>query len=629
MTNKNLTPAEKVRLVNEANSHIQSLVSGLKDSIASHSQKIEDLKNNIPQLEELDLFSLDPDSVELEILIAKIKLYTELIDEAEVLIDSPYFARVDVIWKESGKHETLYFGKHQYKDHNIFSWVAPIATLRFAEMGDAEYLRPDGKARKASIGRKDSYLITDSQVVFMTYSDTKTERQVVYQKHFEERKEFLLPEIVAELDKLQDQIIRSDPRGYFLISGPAGSGKTTLALHRIAYLVLTPEFKDFFKPERVIVFVSNVSDINYFGKLLPELGINGVQVTTFSEWATMIANSRFRAKLPQRFKQQDEAAALEFARVNSPIPALPPRLILDEFRRLKQQIIMPIRVREGSQKDVYPELHKLYLTGIEELPLSMASSFQKYLQFQKQHKFLDEVDLTILLMSLENPVQSFSHMVIDEVQNWIPEQLQIITSFAHYGYKSVTFIGDIRQKTKAFTIKDWGDISEEFASAAPRKAELLKVYRNTKQILNYLQSKGYDIDASGTQKEGPEVMVRQAHHDNSDLVDHVDQIVQETIAKHGKVQIAIIAKYADRLSRFDHYNYAEDDQKHVRALTAEAAQGLEFHTVIIINAEDFELTPAELQKFIDPYSAFEYAEQARHLFYVATTRAQFALHVLN
>lgn len=637
VSRRSLTAVDKSRLQSEAQKHIDSLIGKLSTDIKGYEDKIQKLKDTIPEFEAVDLFSIDPDSAALELVIAKIRLYTSFIEEAQVIQDSPYFLRLDVISKETGDAETIYISKNQHKDENIFSWVSPISTLRYAEVGPASYTRPNGTEKQMEILRKDNYIITEGHIVFMTYQDKDTDRQVVYQKHFAERRDFLLPEIVAELDKLQDQIIRSDPRGYFLISGPAGSGKTTLALHRIAYLVLTPEFKDFFNPERIVVFVSNDKDIKYFSNLLPELGIKNVRITTFMEWATMIANSRFRAKLNQRFEQQDLNKVLAYIAKNNPYPHLNPRIILDEYRRLKQQMIMPVRLREGSQKDVYPALHTLYTGSLDGVDLPLQHEFVAYLNFQKQNKFVDEIDLTIILMSLENAIEPFAHVVIDEVQNWIPEQLQIITSFAHYGYKSVTFIGDIQQKTKVYTINEWADISAEFSEAGPRKYELLKVYRNTKQILQYLKDKNYNVNLEGNTKDGPEVKELKVSFENTraEVEKLIKQIESEAAERSEgssdkpKVQIAVIGRFPSSIENLLGLGYAEVGESNIHVLTAEASQGLEFNTVIIVNSEEFYPNKQEINDTLGLYAANQYSAQAKYLFYVAATRAQNQLIVLE
>lgn len=633
-----LSANQKQELLSDVQARIDALREMLETRKQDYRERITELKSNIPELEGIDLFNIDADSNELDLIIAKIRLYTQFIEESETVQDSPYFVRLDVVDPETSDFQTIYISKFPYKDENIFSWVAPIAALRYADVGAASYEKPNGDLKHYNLQRKDNYIITGGKVVFFTFQDQDTERQVVFQKHFAERRDFLLPEIVAELDKLQDQIIRSDPRGFYLISGPAGSGKTTLALHRIAYLVLTPEFKDFFNPERIVVFVATEKDIKYFSNLLPELGINGVRITTFNEWGLMIANSRFRAKLNQRFATMTLEKALEFISKHNPYPEMNSRLVWDEYRRLKQQVVMPVALREGSQKDIYPALHTLYTSTLDGVDPLLAKGFVEYLNYQKKNRLLDEVDLTIILMSLENAVESFSHVVIDEVQNWTPEQLQVITSFAHHGYKSVTFIGDIRQKTKVYTIDSWADIAAEFSptdnsSASESKpensrhVELLKVYRNTYQILEYLKNAGYDITPDSNSKQGPEVA--EILIDQLDLRTKVEELIDQIQTQHGKVQIAVIGRYPSSIAELQSLNYAEDGQSNIHVMTAEASQGLEFHSVIIVGKSEFAHDKSELEQKLGLYAANQYTAQAKHLFYVAATRAQQELFVLT
>ncbi|HNW09616.1 MAG TPA: hypothetical protein PKM52_03475, partial [bacterium] len=112
---------------------------------------------------------------------------------------------------------------------------------------------------------------------------------MIYQEYFSTRKtSFILPEIVAQMEKAQDQVVRAEYGGKLAITGPAGSGKTTLALHRAAYLLQSPETVDKLDANQIIVFVQDDSTRDYFSHLLPELGINDVEITTMASWARKI-----------------------------------------------------------------------------------------------------------------------------------------------------------------------------------------------------------------------------------------------------------------------------------------------------------------------------------------------------
>lgn len=613
---KTLSGSDKAALKNVADNHIHSLSARFDGSIERYNFLIKEAKKQIPEVAELNLKTLDGNSEFMDQVLGKIRTYSILQDAIKVIKDSPYFVRLDLKWEDSGEQQTIYISKHSYKDENIFSWAAPISTLRYAEIGNTEYVRPNGTKRRVKITRKDTYIITGGNIVFMTFNDESYPRQVVFQKHMDQRKEFLLPEIISELDKLQDNIIRSDPYGSFLISGPAGSGKTTLALHRIAYLVLTPEFEDFFVPDRIIVFVADQSAINYFGKLLPELGINGVKITTFLEWSTMITNSRFRStSLNRRFRPLEINEAIGYISTHNPVPNIHPRIVLDEYRKLKQGMITSLSLKEGSQKEIYTKLHSWYLSGInDENPIHKA--FNGYLNFQRKNRYLDEVDLTIILKSLENPIQSFNHIVVDEVQNWSAEQLSLVKSLIHNKYKSITFIGDIRQKTKAFAVNSWAEVDPEFQRDNNKSVQLLNIYRNTKEIIEYLKNKGYKIEVTENMQSGPKVLeVDQAFAN----INERNSYILNLLSGYTNEQIGIIAKYRSSLEGLNHLSY---ENPNIHVLTIEEAQGLEFDSVLLIDSKCLREDKSNFSSEVGIHSALEYAEQNRHLFYVAVTRAK-------
>ncbi len=609
-----LTTEQKLSIKAAADLHVKELTKELQYQSEVLMNRGQEHRENLQEFADIDIDDAASDDAVKELAIAKVQLLEGMAKDLLKIKSTPYFVRLDLIWEDTEEKETIYIGKSLYKPAGVFSWVSPISTLRYADIGEAEFEKPDGSSRKVRIERKDNFLITKAEIVFMTHQDTEYDRQVVFQKHMNERKEFLLPEIVAELDKLQDQIIRSDPKGPFLISGPAGSGKTTLALHRVAYLVLTPEFRDYFDPERIIVFVSNQGDIDYFSKLLPELGIEGVRITTFNEWATLVVNSRYVVKTSDRFKPMPTNKAVEFIQENNPWSSIPPRIVLDEFRKIKQELISDIPVQKRKPKLVHPTLHDWYLSGATHLEDKVLDEFKRFLNFQKENKYLDEVDLVILIKSLEESPKQYVHLVIDEVQNWLPEQLEIVTAIATRTYKAITFIGDIRQKTKAFAIRDWGDISEDFAKEGPRKVELLKVYRNSTSILKYLKSRGYDVEESNQKHDGE--VTSDTYSDLEDLQSKISKIVEQS--KLDKKQVGILAKYRNTLERLEYLGHGDPA---VHILAVEDAQGLEFDSVVLIDSKDFEVDFEEIND-LGPTSAAEYNAQSRHLYYVAITRAK-------
>jgi DNA helicase IV len=568
------------------------------------TMKMEELRKLAPQLMEQERDKVDPGTEEGRLLFAKADIREAQAQILTELIDSPYFTRCEVEFADQpGEIKELFFSKHTWTPEQIYSWISPVSTIRFEEPGDFEFELPDGKTRKGNLKTKESYIITRSEIAYLTNETQEHAKQLIYQKHLSERKQFALPEIVAELEKAQDQIIRSKPEGGLLVTGSAGSGKTTLALHRIAYLAYSPEFDSFFEPERIMVFVTDHNAIEYFSKLLPDLGISGVRITTFADWAIEVVNGLQKLKFKPLYL--DNAVGQISSQSHSQTPA---RLIYDEFRKVKLAALEIIDKDTVTVKSLFETYRDLGHSKFGKL-------FNDFLDFQLNFQRLDEIDMTMLLLPFDRPIKSFKHIVVDEVQNWLAPQLDLIQRIVEPQYKSITYIGDVKQRTKAFTIRDWEELSAGYPLQT--KITLSKVYRNTQQVLAYLSSLGYPVYAQETTKTGNEVAVhefksktQQEHFISQKLLEHVDQKELR--------QVGVLSRFDTSLEAFREIGLPQN----FHLLTVEAAQGLEFDTVYMVDTQDFWEPISYYQATIGYANAEEYLAVSKQLFYVGATRAE-------
>jgi DNA helicase-2/ATP-dependent DNA helicase PcrA len=199
----------------------------------------------------------------------------------------PYFARVD--FKESDKPETelLYIGKMclaREEDQKlvIVDWRAPVSNLYYeSRLGPAVYDCPAGKI-KGELCLKRQFSINNGILDAIFDIDITTNDQFL-QSYLGANADNRLKEIVATIQAEQNRVIRAPMEKHLIVQGVAGSGKTTIALHRIAYLIYNHSKS--FQPENFMIVAPNRLFLDYISDVLPELGVERVKQTTFEDFA--------------------------------------------------------------------------------------------------------------------------------------------------------------------------------------------------------------------------------------------------------------------------------------------------------------------------------------------------------
>lgn len=202
--------------------------------------------------------------------------------------DNPYFARVDFKQDNSNNIDICYIGKIGLLNLDnqtiVIDWRAPIASLYYdSDIGNAEYSSPNGKIF-GNLLIKRKYNIKNGNLISYDNVDIISSDKLL-SKYLDENKDNRLKNIVSTIQKEQNDIIRYNVGKNLIVQGVAGSGKTTVVLHRIAYLVYN--YRNLYKPNQYIVIGPNDYFINYISSVLPDLDVNGVKQLDLEKFASI------------------------------------------------------------------------------------------------------------------------------------------------------------------------------------------------------------------------------------------------------------------------------------------------------------------------------------------------------
>lgn len=207
------------------------------------------------------------------------------IQRYEASLNSPYFARVD--FKESGYPvEKIYIGLHSVSDEDsyetfVYDWRAPISSIFYRyELGPAEYSAPMGMIR-GEISKKRQYEIKNGELCYYFDSSINIQDEIL-RDVLSHNASPQMKTIVETIQRQQDEIIRDTEHELLMVQGVAGSGKTSVALHRIAYLMYQG-LNQSLSAQNVLILSPNALFGRYIANVLPELGEEAILSLTFED----------------------------------------------------------------------------------------------------------------------------------------------------------------------------------------------------------------------------------------------------------------------------------------------------------------------------------------------------------
>ncbi|KPV44592.1 RNA polymerase recycling motor HelD [Alicyclobacillus ferrooxydans] len=307
---------------NEEQERVDGVVKEITKRIGSLQKRVEGIQSDIVDIRRdfWDEVTVNfEDTFEAAETMASIRQQAEVLSEQERshqnahqqlktlarLKQSPYFGRIDFRAENDSFRESVYLGISSFVDSSgdnymVHDWRAPISSLYYDyPPGPAQYQAPDGVI-SGTLDLKRQYLIRESRILSM-FDTGVTIGDEILQKVLGQQADTHMKSIVSTIQREQNAVIRDTRHRLLIVEGSAGSGKTSAAMQRIAFLLY--RYREHLKANQVVMFSPNPLFSSYVATVLPELGEENMQQTTFPEYLERPVGRAFTVEDP--FEQME------------------------------------------------------------------------------------------------------------------------------------------------------------------------------------------------------------------------------------------------------------------------------------------------------------------------------------
>ncbi|MEN6347799.1 MAG: UvrD-helicase domain-containing protein [Syntrophomonas sp.] len=669
-------PREKdeIQYLNEILEKLKIAFESIENKIDNFSNKIVEGKRyiyeNLAQLDKMERVANrmavyeDIETAERAVL-ERTKLHK--------LIQSPYFGRIDFRKRDAQNDKPVYIGIHAFlnplnRANVIFDWRAPISSMFYDfELGPAFYTAPTGKI-DGTIDLKRQYRIRQSQMEFMIESSLAIGDDIL-QKELSQNSDQKMKNIVATIQREQNAIIRNEAAKVLIIQGVAGSGKTSIALHRVAFLLY--RYRDKLTANNILIISPNKVFGSYIANVLPELGEENILETSFEDIAEAVLEKKYKY---QTFSQQienlvdldDQQAVerieykatndfveqlqsyLEYAREEYFVPSdvdfemlsESKENLLSSYRALKG---LPIKVRLGRMaSDLIEKYQRNYDKKIDaELARQIKKSIARLFKYNNAYSlykdFYRHINRTELFRLIKKDTFEFcdiypyvyvklffdgishdysiiKHLLVDEMQDYTPIQYAVLAKLFSC---QMTILGDSNQSVNPYSSSTVEKIKPFFKNCVCM--ELCKSYRSTIEITRLASKIQKSKNLIPVARHGDKPNITICDNEGEHIV-KIQGIIQQ-FKQSGYASLAVICKSQKRANQmYEKIRFVHSDallvdfnsnefKEGITVTYVHMAKGLEFDQVIVPDVSD------------DWYKT----EFDRNLLYIACTRAMHKL----
>ena len=507
------------------------------------------------------------------------------------MLDSPFFGRVDFCYDGDDEPEIFYIGIGNFAERPgelplIYDWRSPVSGLFYDfDRGPASYLAPGGEMT-GEICSKWQYKIRDGKMIYGFESDVKIDDEILMAE-LGSGGSTALKNIVRTIQKEQNAIIRNTRDKIMVIQGAAGSGKTSIALHRIAYL-LYHDRKNL-KSSNILILSPNSIFSDYISHILPELGEENIKEMSFDLFAykqlrdtVSDCEDRYdeierRIRFPQKASLAEEKQSMEFINLMErylveledrlmnfkdveykgfvkteseiielfyfkfqDIPILARmdavmEYLVDEYETLYNRNLPEDEVEEIREKFnrmyVTRDIYKIYNWFLED------NGYETLAKIPYENRKLQYEDVFPVLYLKYRMLggtrhKHIKHLVIDEMQDY--SYLQYVVLSRLFSCR-MTILGD-RAQTLDSQMQDVLTFLPKIFGRTIRKIIMNKSYRNTIEIAEYAAKFTGEKDLEYLERHGKPVTEKTFDSDEELL----NELIREADAGMDKYETAAV-----------------------------------------------------------------------------------------
>lgn len=655
--------------LNFLNLVLQKIEQKIKDTESSNKRLLESLKDNMKYMWE-SIYEMDSQEK------AFVKNQMTMLDQTQqdnikelisykAALKSPYFGSIDFDSNEEGFLSYKIGLKGIKEDTKIYvvDWRAPFSELYYNfDVGYGEYFTGENLVT-GNIKSKKQYKIENGKMIFCIESDIKIDDQVLQEVLAKTTSE-KMKNIVSTIQKEQNAIIRKETSKNLIVQGVAGSGKTSIALHRIAYLLY--KNRRTLQSSSILIISPNKFFSDYISNVLPELGEQNIaetvmdqilkeelnikeRIETKSEQVERLLNDEFEIKIcgiknSMQFCNDIQKFCNDFFNETF----IPSDVFYENFLICDAQTLKEMYLEKYKSRPVYLKINwiKDYLFyKAKEFDLKYSKNaiekdlkpmfkclniFSAYQTFLKEYYHLDfnqnktiKFEDAIALLYIKQYIYGYTtfnnikHLLIDEFQDYSPLNYKIINNM----FPCIkTILGDVSQDVSGTQTK----ILENLKNLDSTESEVItlnKSYRSTYEISSFaneiINRKNVDI----VNRHGKNVQIVK-YNSNMQIIDFINNCLNEFKNSNFKT-IGILTKSIKQCEEINNILQNKIKYTHLTINTTQfqegvmlaptfLVKGLEFDAVIVLDADD-ENFKTEIDK---------------QALYVACTRAMHDLKIL-